>query len=252
VSLDENWERGCRSLLWRLRPAHVQADVESVAAVLAGNKAAGDSVYRERRRVVIEQLLRNRFGNVAPDSSRSNRRRREQFVALLECSIPVAPAADDPDFHCDAALCGVARWLRAIGYDARFWPGIADADLVRKMIGSSAILLTTDSRLMQHGAIAHGAVAALLVPITLDKHGQFDYTVSKLELPLRGTRCMACGGELDRVDKESVRGRIPPRTYPWLDEYSVCRRCGQLFWEGTHWQRIRERLAPLEAPKRPR
>jgi uncharacterized protein len=239
-------------MLWRLKPAHLQAEVEAVAADLARNTAACEAVYRERRRQVIKQLLRQRFGDIGAASSRSSQQRREQFAGLLDRSIPETTAADDPDFHCDAALCGVARWLRAIGYDARFWPGIADADLVRKLIGASAILLTTDSRLMQHGAIAHGAVAALLVPITLDKHGQFDYTVSKLELPLRGTRCMACGGELDRVDKESVPDRIPPRTYPWLDEYFVCRRCGKLLWEGTHWQRIRERLARLEAPKRPR
>ena len=40
----------------------------------------------------------------------------------------------------------------------------------------------------------------------------------------------------------AVAERIPPRTARWKDEYFVCARCGRLFWEGTHWERIRERL----------
>jgi uncharacterized protein with PIN domain len=259
ISLDECWQRGYRSLLWRTRPANLQAEIEALAAnvnreMMRGLDcpAACESVYRAQRNLIIERLLFERFGRIEAESSRSSQRRREQLAELLERSIPQTPSGDDPDFHCDAALGGLARWLRAIGYDARFWPGIADADLVRKMIGSSAILLTTDSRLMQHGAIAHGAIAALLVPITLDKLGQAEFTVAQLELPVRATRCMGCGGVLERVEKESVRERIPPRTYPWLDEYFQCRRCGRLFWEGTHWQRIRERLKRLEAPNRGR
>ena len=253
ISLDERWQRSFRSLRWRLRPEHLKSAVEEAAAevvrdVEAGSdeSAACEIVYRALRQQVIEQLLSARFGSISTDWSRS-RRRREQLAEMLDRSIPATPTDDDPDFHCDAALGGLARWLRAIGYDARFWPGIADPDLVRMMIGSSAILLTTDSRLMQHGAIAQGAVAALLVPITLDKHGQAEFTVTALELPVRATRCMACGGELARVDKESVRERIPPRTFTWLDEYFICRRCDRLFWEGTHWQRIRGELARLAA-----
>jgi uncharacterized protein with PIN domain len=259
ISLDERWQRGFRSLLWRLRPVRLQFAIEASLADIACEMAGGSDqntacevVYRSRRRQVIEALLSLRFARDDGDWSRSRRQRHQRLADLLERSIPVMPSDDDPDFHCDAALGGLARWLRAIGYDARFWPGIADPDWVRMMIGSSAILLTTDGRLMQHGAIAQGAVAALLVPITLDKHGQAAYThgqaaytVTALELPVRATRCMACGGELVRVDKEAVRDRIPPRTFPWLDEYFICRRCDRLFWEGTHWQRIRGELVRL-------
>ena len=53
---------------------------------------------------------------------------------------------------------------------------------------------------------------------------------------------MKCGGTLEAVDKEAMRERIPPRTYRWLDEYFLCQTCGKLFWRGTHWQRIRQRL----------
>jgi uncharacterized protein with PIN domain len=53
---------------------------------------------------------------------------------------------------------------------------------------------------------------------------------------------MACGGRLTSVEKTAVRERIPPRTYPWRDEYYVCQRCDRLFWKGTHWRRIEAAL----------
>jgi uncharacterized protein with PIN domain len=116
--------------------------------------------------------------------------------------------------------------------------------LLRKMTTSGAILLTSDRRLMERGVIASSAMAALLVPISLKKRDQFAFLRAELGLPLKPTRCMACGGRLLAVNKESVRERIPPRTYPWLDDYYLCERCHRLFWEGTHWQRIKETLEP--------
>src|SRR4029078_12096726 len=111
-------------------------------------------------------------------------------------------------------------------------------ELLRKMLGSSAILLTTDEPLMQRGAIRRGAVAAVLVSIRLKKREQFLDLMARLNLPRRSPRCMACGGQLQTVDKQSVKDRIPPRTYPWLDEYYLCQRCDRLFCKGTHWQRV--------------
>ena len=36
-----------------------------------------------------------------------------------------------PQFACDAMLGGLARWLRAAGYDASWHGGVADPELVR-------------------------------------------------------------------------------------------------------------------------
>jgi uncharacterized protein with PIN domain len=163
---------------------------------------------------------------------------------MLETTIPHTPPPLGYDFHCDAGLGGLARWLRAAGYDAAFWPGIDDDDLLRKMPASSAVLLTSDRRLTERGVITSGAVAAILVPISLKKRDQFAFVRCQLELALKPVRCMACGGRLIAVEKESVRERIPPRTYPWLDDYYECQRCQRLFWQGTHWRRIQ---AALEA-----
>ena len=82
----------------------------------------------------------------------------------------------------------------------------------------------------------------LLIPIGLKKREQLGYVLRTLNLQPLEPRCMACGGELAEVSKESVRDRAPPRTFAWLDRFYECQRCGQLMWEGTHWEKVTEEL----------
>lgn len=234
-----------RSLLWRVRPPRLAEAVNRcvdevchLAAERAEWRAALQIVYRRLRDDVVATLVGTGAAAVGP------RHRR-----LIETTVSPSPPAAGPDFHCDAALGGLARWLRAAGYEAAYWPGVDDDDLLRKMPGSPAILLTTDRRLCQRGVIASGAIAALLVSIARKKREQFTDVVEQLDLPLRSPRCMACGGQLRPVEKEAIRDRIPPKTYPWRDDYYVCQRCDRLFWQGTHWQRIADGLS-LAASRR--
>jgi len=147
-----------------------------------------------------------------------------------------------PIVFCDAGLGGLARWLRAAGCDARWVQDIADAELVNQALQRGATIVTTDSLLLDRRPITRGEVRAIWVPPALTKLEQLRLVRAELDLPEIDSRCMRCGGELRLVDKEAMRDRIPPKTYRWVDEYYQCSRCGQLFWEGTHWQRVTARL----------
>ena len=152
------------------------------------------------------------------------------------------PVAAPERFFCDAGLGGLARWLRAAGYEALWQPDIADDELLRKAREHPATVLTTDSMLMERRLVRDGIIPAVWLPPTLSIADQLALVVREFGLSLREPRCMACGGELARADKEALRERIPPKTYSWLDEYFLCSRCDRLFWHGTHWQRIRDQL----------
>lgn len=155
-----------------------------------------------------------------------------------------APQPSRPvQFCCDAGLGGLARWLRAAGYETWWKPDIDDAELVRESQQSGAILLTTDSLLLDRRLLRDGLVASLWLPPTLKIPEQLCLVLEEFRLETLEPRCMNCGGELRSVDKQTVWERIPPKTRLWLDEYFLCARCGQLFWHGTHWQRIQRALA---------
>lgn len=148
----------------------------------------------------------------------------------------IAPFAGQPEFlsHeivfvCDAGLGGLARWLRAAGYRAFWRDGIGDAELIEEARSKTAILLTTDSGMMERRVLRDGKIPALWLSPGLTKMQQLESVLAELELPLREPRCMNCGGELERIAKEKIAARIPPKTFRWRDEYFLCRDCGKLF-----------------------
>ena len=241
----QQYQRHIRALLWRVlqRPLQTQVDLWLKRCRQAAPDQPCVQVYQQLRSQIIEQLVQQRLESSQLVETKQVARRAQRLRTLLEAKIAQQPDPNQPDFHCDAGLGGTARWLRAAGYDARFWPGIEDDSLVKKATPGGSILLTTDRRLMQRAVVVWGLVPALLVPLHAGgKRGQFRYVVQQLELPRQAARCMACGGTLQPVAKEAVRDRIPPRTYPRCNEYLLCESCGKLYWRGTHWHEIERQL----------
>jgi uncharacterized protein with PIN domain len=148
----------------------------------------------------------------------------------------------DPCFACDAMLGGLARWLRAAGYDATWREGIQDRELIRRAKRENRIVLSSDDDIFAFAVVRDGILPALFVPRQLRLHDQVAFVLKTLALPLRNPRCMACGGTLVELAKEAAAERVPPRTLRWLDRYWECQVCRKLFWRGTHWQRIEQRL----------
>lgn len=139
-------------------------------------------------------------------------------------------------------LGGLARWLRAAGYDAQYEYGIDDGELVRRAAEQGLTILSSDGPLFERTPIASGQVRALYIPQQLGKMEQLRFVLQRLHLPLRGSRCMACGGELAEVPKHQVADKAPPLAYRMCDRFWRCTRCGRLLWKGTHWEKIRRRL----------
>jgi uncharacterized protein with PIN domain len=144
-------------------------------------------------------------------------------------------------------LGGLARWLRAAGYDASWHAGIADPDLVQLARREGRVLLTSDTGIGQYALIRDGLLPSLWIPHGLSIREQLAHVLGRLALPLGRPRCMACDGELAEVAKEQVRGRVPPRSFAWCERFWECGLCRQVFWHGTHWARIEAELRQAAA-----
>ena len=142
-------------------------------------------------------------------------------------------------------LGGLARWLRAAGYDALFDDGIDDGELVRRARERDLMLLSSDGPIFERNVIKDGAVRALYIPQQMTKLEQLRFVLREMELPLGEPRCMACGGLLVEVPKHTVTGEAPPLAYRNCDRFWRCSRCDKLLWHGTHWQKITRRLAEV-------
>jgi len=152
---------------------------------------------------------------------------------------------DDPTFFCDAMHGGLARWLRAAGYDTAWQYGIEDKDLVDRAKSEGRVILTSDAPLMKDKAILQGEPRALFVPRGLGPTEALAFVLRSLGLAVRDPRCMVCSGRLTRVPKESVVEEVLPKTYAAFQKFFRCTGCKKVFWEGTHWQSIEERLSRI-------
>ena len=143
-------------------------------------------------------------------------------------------------------LGGLARWLRAAGYDARYEYRFDDRELVRLAATSGGILLSSDGPMFERNVIKDGQVKALYIPQQMSKFEQLQFVLRHYRLPMGKPRCMSCGGKLIEVPKHTVMAEAPPLAYRSCSRFFRCDRCGQLFWEGTHWRKITDKLKALE------
>jgi uncharacterized protein with PIN domain len=182
----------------------------------------------------------------AVESGQQQHIKRDLALAFVLASLRRIETKDFPKhFLCDAGLGGLVRWLRAAGYEAVWKPKLDDAAVIREAERLGATLITTDTMMMERGVLRHNLLPAVCIPSSLTCAEQLAVVFRELGLTLRDARCMACGGELRYVPKQFLAERIPPRTALWLDEFFVCAQCSQLFWRGTHWEKIARELKKL-------
>lgn len=149
---------------------------------------------------------------------------------------------NSPVFICDAMLGGLARWLRAVGYETEFDVHIADGELVRRSYDEGKVLLTSDSGILDRYAVSEGLIDYVFVPRELDVVEQLGHVMGEMGLQPKKPRCMECGGEQKEVELNAVRESVPEKVREYCSRYWQCQRCGKVYWHGTHWESINQRI----------
>ena len=149
-------------------------------------------------------------------------------------------------------MCGgLARWLRVLGVDASYTPGIEDGELVRQALEESRTVISSDHKLFERRVFTQGEIGGLLLPVGLRLREQVRFVAERLNLPLGFPRCTLCNGELAPVQRADVADVVPARSLIWAQEFFRCRRCQHVYWEGTHWRRIRAVRAEINRTDHP-
>jgi uncharacterized protein with PIN domain len=163
----------------------------------------------------------------------------------------VGASEPDPNLRvaCDAMCGGLARWLRALGVDATYTPGIDDGELVEQARKENRVVISTDGPLLQRGVFTSGRLRALRLPVGLRLSEQVETAVRELRIRVAFPRCTLCNGSLAAVGRDQVADVVPARSLIWAREFYRCTNCGHVFWEGSHWRRIgrvRERFKAMQ------
>ena len=144
----------------------------------------------------------------------------------------------------DVNVGRLAKWLRAMGYDALFIPNVDDGDLVKTARREERIILTKDRRLRERRLVTTGELKVLLVQGDRPME-QLRYVADELGLkPSDGfLRCIECNSELHGVDKKRVVDRVPPFVFRTQELFKECLTCHKVYWRGTHWHNMKREMA---------
>ena len=153
-----------------------------------------------------------------------------------------------PRFVLDCHLGRLARYLRHLGFDTLYRNDYDDVRLAAISAGEHRILLTRDRDLLKRRIVNHGYFVRSHVP-----RKQLDEVLARFDLyadikPFG--RCTRCNGMVAAVDKHSILDQLEPKTLRYYDQFWRCDSCGQVYWEGSHFEKMKLLIAELDQPAR--
>jgi len=134
--------------------------------------------------------------------------------------------------------------LRMAGFDAAYDNQAADANLAGIVMLEGRILLTRDRFLLMRTAVNRGYWVRSTEP-----REQLVEVVKRFDLvgSIRAfTRCMRCNSILEETSRDSVMDRVPAGIRN-KDVFHICPDCEQIYWEGSHHERMSRLLSWLRA-----
>ena len=146
-------------------------------------------------------------------------------------------------FIVDGMLGKLTRWLRMMGHNVKYTNKLDDAQLIAIAKKEKRVLLTRDLELYQQ-ATAKGVQAFYVDGKTeAERLAQIakKFGIS-LEIDMAVSRCPKCNAQVKPTSKENVKGKVEETTFAHYNEFWECPKCGQIYWQGAHWTRIRRTL----------
>lgn len=146
-------------------------------------------------------------------------------------------------FIADAHLGKVARNLRMLGFDTLFSGELTDREIIEVSNREKRIILTRDRDLLKSHLVGHGYYVRATgtddqmkeIILKFDLAGQFK--------PF--TRCLVCNGILADASQHDIQHLIKPELLDVHQAFFCCTDCGRIYWEGSHYNRMLEKINKL-------
>ncbi len=139
-------------------------------------------------------------------------------------------------------LKGLARWLRAAGYDTQIQQdGGSDRTMLQAARREGRLIVTRDRKLLE---FRHAAGTVILLRgNTLNECIEGLSAELQLDWLYRPfSRCLICNTELAEADQAAWES-IPEAARTQAQRLYWCATCTRIYWEGGHVRRMRARLA---------
>jgi uncharacterized protein with PIN domain len=149
-------------------------------------------------------------------------------------------------FLLDVHLGTLARYLRMAGFDSFYENKDYGDTLLAKFAGDNKhILLSRDIGLLKRSKVKYGRWVRNTNPKEQFNELIKAYGLKKYFKPF--SRCLKCNGEIKEIAKERIKEQVPSKVYAWCDEFKICEGCEQVYWKGSHYNKMTEMLEMFDA-----
>lgn len=159
----------------------------------------------------------------------------ESFDISEENKLRAEPLRE-PKFVLDGHLGRLSAYLRLLGFDALYRNDYGDEEIAQIAYQQNRICLTRDRGLLKRNMVKRGYCLR-----SLDSRQQVKEVLQRFDLLSRVKpflRCAHCNGLLEDVDKSEIIDQLLPKTKRYYNEFKRCSECGQVYWKGSHYERI--------------
>ena len=149
----------------------------------------------------------------------------------------------DPRFVADVHLGKLARHLRMAGFDTQWSSDWDDDEIVRRSGADRRTILTRDKGMLRRRDVERGYFVR-----ATESEAQLAEVLRALQLEAlvsAFTRCRECNVILEEVAKGEVIDRLPEKVRRSYERFRRCPGCDRVYWEGTHFARMRAVLSRL-------
>jgi uncharacterized protein len=153
----------------------------------------------------------------------------------------------DLKFILDVHLGKLSKFLRLLGFDTFYDRNYNDDIIIRISVSEKRIILTHDRGILKNSKVTRGYWVR-----SQDPEEQIREIITRFDLKnnLRSfTRCTECNSLLIDIGKEEIAGQLLPKTKMYYHDFSKCPGCGRVYWEGSHYERMKIFIQKLLNPE---
>jgi len=134
----------------------------------------------------------------------------------------------------------LAKWLRILGYDTVYFAQDKPSSLLIEALRDNRTILSRNRRLPKSCGIRIVLINAENVQIQIKE--LFEALGLKPQAHLMFSRCILCNTELAEIEKSEVKDKVPEYVFTTQDNFVTCPTCQRIYWQGTHWGRVKDTL----------
>ena len=150
-------------------------------------------------------------------------------------------------FFVDAMLGNIAKKLRLLGYDSKYFSYIDDEKLINIAKKENRIIISKDENLVKKSQ-KFG-----IESIFIRKNTEIDQLCEVVryaglrisEINGDTARCPKCNSLTVYVDKITVKEKIPRKVRELNERFWKCENCSKIYWEGTHIKNLQKLVGKI-------